>query len=133
MTACIHSPVSFTQFCPSDLLKTQPMTKPAGMTPPKKERTIKGKVEIDIQQCKGCALCTDACKEQALSLSEGINIKGYHYIIANNEACTGCVNCALVCPDAVITVYRTHPAKKPVDITPADIREQLRSMINPSK
>jgi 2-oxoglutarate ferredoxin oxidoreductase subunit delta len=100
---------------------------------PLKERKVKGKVEIDIQKCKGCELCTAACKEHALSLSETINIKGYHYIIANNDACTGCVNCALVCPDAVITVYRTHPKKKPVDITPVDIKEQLQTIIKPSK
>lgn len=100
---------------------------------PVKERKVKGRVEIDIQKCKGCELCTTACKEQALSLSETINIKGYHYIIANNDACTGCVNCALVCPDAVITVYRTHPTKKPVDITPADIKEQLQTMVNAAK
>ena len=98
-----------------------------------RERKVKGRVEIDIQKCKGCELCTTACKEQALSLSETINIKGYHYIIANNDACTGCVNCALVCPDAVITVYRTHPKKKPVDITPADIKEQLQSFVQPAK
>ena len=98
-----------------------------------KERKIKGKVEIDIQKCKGCELCTVACKEHALSLSDTINIKGYRYIIANNDVCTGCVNCALVCPDAVITVYRTHPAKKPVDITPADIRDQLQAISEPGK
>ena len=102
-------------------------------TVPVKERKVKGRVEIDIQKCKGCELCINSCKEQALSLSDTINIKGYRYIIANNDACNGCVNCALVCPDAVITVYRTHPKKKPVDITPTDIKEQLQSMISPSK
>ncbi len=102
-------------------------------TPAVKERKIKGKVEIDIQKCKGCELCTVACKEHALTLSDTINIKGYRYIIANNEVCTGCVNCALVCPDAVITVYRTHPSKKPVDITPADIRDQLQELAAPVK
>ncbi len=102
-------------------------------TKPVKERKIKGKVEIDIQKCKGCELCIASCKEGALSLSETINIKGYHYIIANNDVCNGCVNCALVCPDAVITVYRTHPKKKPVDVTPADIKEQIQLMAKPSK
>lgn len=98
-----------------------------------KEKAVKGRVEIDIQKCKGCELCTAACKEGALKLSETINIKGYRYIIANNDACTGCVNCALVCPDAVITVYRTHPKKKKVDITPEDIREQLKTIVDPAK
>ncbi|MBL0153603.1 MAG: 4Fe-4S dicluster domain-containing protein [Chitinophagaceae bacterium] len=98
-----------------------------------KEKAVKGRVEIDIQKCKGCELCTAACKEGALKLSETINIKGYRYIIANNDACTGCVNCALVCPDAVITVYRTHPKKKKVDITPEDIREQLKTFVDPAK
>ena len=102
-----------------------------GQIPAAKARKVWGKVEIDIQKCKGCELCTIACKEQVLTLSNSINIKGYRYAIANNDACTGCVNCALVCPDAVITVYRTRPSKKPAEITPPDIREQLLSMVAP--
>lgn len=94
-----------------------------------KERKVRGRVEIEIQRCKACELCTSECKEQALSLGESINIKGYRYIIADNDRCTGCVNCALVCPDAVITVYRTPVKKKKVDVTPADIREQLQQNI----
>lgn len=97
-----------------------------------KERKVKGRVEVNIQRCKGCELCTAACKEGALSLSDTINIKGYRYAVANNDLCNGCVNCALVCPDAVITVFRTAAKKKPADVTPADIREQLQSIISPS-
>jgi 2-oxoglutarate ferredoxin oxidoreductase subunit delta len=94
-----------------------------------KPRKVKGKVEIEIQRCKGCELCSVECKEQALSLSDSINIKGYRYIIANNDLCTGCVNCALVCPDAVITVYRTNVKKQKLDVTPTDIREQLKGNV----
>ncbi len=96
-----------------------------------KERKVKGMVEIDIQKCKGCEVCRTACKENALVLSDTINIKGYRYIIANNDACTGCVNCALVCPDAVITVYRTNPKKggKKENITPENIKEEIKSII----
>ena len=95
-----------------------------------KERKVKGKVIIDIQKCKACELCRTACKENALVLSDTINIKGYRYIIANNDLCSGCVNCALVCPDAVITVYRTSPKKKLVDITPKSIKDDIRSIIS---
>ncbi|HMO33024.1 MAG TPA: ferredoxin family protein [Lacibacter sp.] len=97
-----------------------------------KPRAVKGRVEIDIQQCKGCELCTVACKEKALSLSATINHKGYRYAVANNDLCTGCVNCALVCPDAVITVYRTRPGKKRDVITPPDIKEQLQAQLTPT-
>lgn len=93
-----------------------------------KERKVKGKVVIDIQKCKGCELCTAACKEGALVLSDSINIKGYRYAIADNNLCNGCVNCALVCPDAVITVYRTNVKKKRIDVTPPDIREQIKEL-----
>lgn len=79
---------------------------------PPKERKVKGRVEVDIEKCKGCELCTASCKENALSLSAVINAKGYRYAIANNDLCNGCVNCALVCPDAVITVYRTNLKKQ---------------------
>ncbi len=78
----------------------------------KKARKVKGKVEIDIQKCKGCELCTVVCKEDALHLSKDINNKGYRYLVAINDNCTGCANCALVCPDGVIKVYRTVLKKK---------------------
>jgi 2-oxoglutarate ferredoxin oxidoreductase subunit delta len=98
-------------------------------TAPPRPRKVKGKVEIDIQRCKACELCTTECKENALSLSDSINIKGYRYIVANNDVCTGCVNCALVCPDAVITVYRTNVKKQKQVVTSPDIREQLKGNI----
>lgn len=98
-----------------------------------KQRKVKGKVEINIQRCKGCELCTVECKENAIALGDTLNIKGYRYIIANNDLCTGCVNCALVCPDAVITVYRTNVKKQKTDITPANIREEIQSIIPGSK
>lgn len=77
-----------------------------------KQRKVKGKIEIEIQRCKACELCTVECKENALSLGDTINLRGYRYIIADNDLCTGCMNCALVCPDAVITIYRTNVKKK---------------------
>lgn len=100
---------------------------PAGKT-----RKVKGRVVIEIQKCKGCELCTAACKEGALSLSDTINAKGYRYVIANNDLCTGCVNCALVCPDAVITVYRTLPGSRKKEVIGPENKEALKRFMKAS-
>jgi 2-oxoglutarate ferredoxin oxidoreductase subunit delta len=39
-------------------------------------------------------------------MSQGLNLKGYRYVQLKNDTCTGCINCAIVCPDSAITVYR---------------------------
>ncbi|MCK5573085.1 MAG: ferredoxin family protein, partial [Bacteroidetes bacterium] len=66
----------------------------------------KGKVIFNIERCKGCDICIEACPQDSLELSPGINKQGYHYAVLVQDNCTGCTNCALVCPEAVITVYR---------------------------
>jgi 2-oxoglutarate ferredoxin oxidoreductase subunit delta len=35
-----------------------------------------------------------------------ITVKGYHPATLVKEGCTGCGVCAVVCPEAAITVYR---------------------------
>jgi 2-oxoglutarate ferredoxin oxidoreductase subunit delta len=72
---------------------------------------IKGAVHFDIETCKGCELCIEACPQDSLALSKEINKIGYHYAVQIEDNCTGCTNCALVCPDAVITVYRQSKKK----------------------
>ena len=73
---------------------------------------IRGKVTIEQEICKGCELCIGACPQDSLALSDKINLKGYRFAVLVQDNCTGCINCALVCPDAAITVYRQKkPAK----------------------
>ena len=67
---------------------------------------IRGTVLIDTAVCKGCELCITACPQESLGLSSQINKNGYRYAELVKDNCTGCVNCALVCPDVAITVYR---------------------------
>ena len=69
--------------------------------------SVKGTIQVDIDTCKGCELCIEACPQESLQLSDNLNSQGYHYAVLIRDNCTGCENCALVCPDAVITVYRT--------------------------
>jgi 2-oxoglutarate ferredoxin oxidoreductase subunit delta len=66
-----------------------------------------GTIEVDVETCKGCSLCVEACPTQVIELASEVNGKGYNYAyMANPDACNGCTNCALVCPDSCITVYR---------------------------
>jgi 2-oxoglutarate ferredoxin oxidoreductase subunit delta len=92
---------------------------------------IRGKVEIDIEKCKGCSLCVVACKQETLEMSKKINRQGYHYAVMVKDNCTGCENCALVCPDAVITVYRASKGKSKEKIaTISDVKEDIKITIN---
>jgi 2-oxoglutarate ferredoxin oxidoreductase subunit delta len=66
---------------------------------------MRATVTIDIETCKGCALCVPVCPPAVLSMSEAVNDKGYRYPELV-EGCTGCELCAKVCPDYCFEVYR---------------------------
>jgi len=72
----------------------------------------KGDIIIDIERCKGCELCIEACPQDALEVSRQVNKKGYLYIVKVEDTCTGCESCALVCPEGGVTVYRQKNNKK---------------------
>jgi 2-oxoglutarate ferredoxin oxidoreductase subunit delta len=68
---------------------------------------ITGRIDINVERCKGCGVCIGACPFNLLALSGKVNHKGYNYLeVKEQERCTGCANCAVVCPDCIITVYR---------------------------
>jgi len=72
----------------------------------------KGRIEVNEFYCKACSLCVDACPQHVIALSpEHINSKGYHPASLTADGCTGCGICAMVCPDAAITVYRVARQK----------------------
>ena len=66
------------------------------------------KVTFREDRCKGCGLCVNACPKQILALDQKkINAKGYHpATITDQNACIACASCAIMCPDAVITVEK---------------------------
>lgn len=99
-------------------------------TPATKPRKIKGKTVIDIEKCKGCELCTTACNENAIHMSKGINNMGYRYAVVVNDLCTGCSNCAIVCPDGVIKVYREDRRKKNLVATISNVQSSMKVNID---
>ena len=69
----------------------------------------KGKIEIDIQKCKGCGICIAACKHGVIALShpKTTNQFGYRFLVTvKADQCTGCALCGFMCPDSAIEVYR---------------------------
>ncbi len=68
----------------------------------------KGRIIVDVDKCKGCGLCLDACPLHLLELAnDTVNKKGYQPMrIHTPEKCIGCANCAMMCPDVVITVEK---------------------------
>jgi 2-oxoglutarate ferredoxin oxidoreductase subunit delta len=64
-------------------------------------------LDIDGDRCKGCSLCVTTCTRHALALDvRVVNRLGYHPVrLVDVRACTSCVLCARICPEAVFTVY----------------------------
>ena len=73
----------------------------------------RGRVEIDRDRCKGCALCVTACTQGIMELSkEEFNTQGVPFAVCTDmEKCTACMSCAIMCPDAAIKVYKLVEAR----------------------
>jgi len=65
-------------------------------------------VEVDTNYCKGCGLCVDVCSVGIMELDMTVlSQKGYHPAkCSDQQKCTGCLNCAVMCPDVAITIMR---------------------------
>jgi len=66
------------------------------------------KVVIFSQSCKGfeeCGICLFVCLKNVFKASKEMNGLGYVPAeIENEDACTGCENCMIYCPDFAIAV-----------------------------
>jgi NAD-dependent dihydropyrimidine dehydrogenase PreA subunit len=70
----------------------------------KKDR---GVLRVDVDECKGCGLCVEACVAKVIALSECLNHYGYRTATYAGSGCTGCGICFMVCPEpGAITVLR---------------------------
>src|SRR5690242_3439036 len=67
----------------------------------------RGKIHVDINECKGCGLCIEACPPKVIAMSERMNHYGYRTAMYAGSGCTGCGICFLACPEpGAITVSR---------------------------
>jgi NAD-dependent dihydropyrimidine dehydrogenase PreA subunit len=71
------------------------------------EKRDRGVLRVDVDECKGCGLCMDACPPKVIGLSERLNHYGYRTATYAGKGCTGCGICFMVCPEpGAITVYK---------------------------
>ena len=78
----------------------------------------RGKVSIDVDECKGCGLCVESCPPKCLLLTPELSSYGVHPAHYTGENCTGCGICFYCCPEpGAITVYRVAAPKKVVAAT----------------
>jgi 2-oxoglutarate ferredoxin oxidoreductase subunit delta len=79
----------------------------------------RGTLVIDVEACKGCDLCIDACPPNVLVMTtHQVNTRGYRYPELM-PGCTGCKACSQVCPDFVFQVYKYDtPQVRVVDDLP---------------
>ena len=68
------------------------------------------KVSFDVNRCKACGLCVEACPKKIIRLSAAeMNSKGYHpaeIAEEDKEKCIACAFCATMCPDVVIKIEK---------------------------
>jgi NAD-dependent dihydropyrimidine dehydrogenase PreA subunit len=73
------------------------------------ENVDRGRIEVRVDECKGCGLCVLACPIHLISSAKRINRQGYHPAVYLGRGCTACGICFYVCPEpAAITVYKRN-------------------------
>ena len=71
------------------------------------KKRSRGLLRVDVNECKGCGLCVEACPPKVISMSEKLNHYGYRTATYAGEGCTACGICFMVCPEpGALTVLR---------------------------
>jgi 2-oxoglutarate ferredoxin oxidoreductase subunit delta len=96
------------------------------------EKLDRGLLRVDVEECKGCGLCVEACPPKVISLNERLNQYGYRTAIYAGAGCTGCGICFMACPEpGAITVLR-RVNRKAVDgaVLDTDIQGAIQCASN---
>jgi len=80
------------------------------------------KIIINQERCKGCLLCINFCPKGLIKKSSKLNKKGLNFVefsrrdILSNGGnppkakdsadCIGCMQCAIICPECCIEIFK---------------------------
>jgi len=68
-------------------------------------------VTILTRFCKGCGLCVEFCEQGKLYIEKKPNRRGVQTAAVRPDVdCTGCLQCATMCPDAAVEIRRVEAA-----------------------
>ena len=66
-----------------------------------------GRISIQADKCKGCLLCISFCPKKLIELDDQLNAKGVRPVEFKEGAeCIACCQCAIICPDCCIEVFK---------------------------
>lgn len=88
------------------------------------QEPTRGLLRVDVNECKGCGLCVEACPPKAIALSEKLNHYGYRTATYAGAGCTACGICFMVCPEpGAITVLRAVQ-RRPAQVMAMEIEHE---------
>jgi NAD-dependent dihydropyrimidine dehydrogenase PreA subunit len=68
---------------------------------------------IEMEECKGCERCVNACPKSVLKMDPALNTMGYPHAVYTGDGCIGCGACFYTCPEpGAITVYEENEENK---------------------
>jgi len=85
----------------------EPADQLADRTDDKKRKKTLYRVVFFYEWCKSCGICSAMCPVKIIMVDE----LGHPYI-DDMDACIGCRNCEIHCPDFAITVKKRYPERR---------------------
>ncbi len=79
------------------------------------------RIEIKEGWCKGCCICVEICPHAVFGTGKAVSKRGTLVVrVTNPNACTGCMECELLCPDLAITVTKVSKVQEVEDAVSED-------------